>query len=104
MKGDYMCQHYDLQNHHIKRLILRNGPAVVYINADKITFLIGEFNSKCKSKETNHAVLLVGWNEKYWIIKNSWTEDWGKKGYLYMPIKDCNCSLNKMFVQIVKKH
>jgi len=39
-----------------------------------------------------HAVLLVGWDDTLehesgtgaWIIKNSWSEDWGLEGYAYL--------------------
>lgn len=43
---------------------------------------------------TNHEVLIVGWDDQIacpglpsgaWIVKNSWSEKWGDKGYVYVP-------------------
>jgi hypothetical protein len=33
--------------------------------------------------QVNHAVTLIGWSDqrKAWLIKNSWGEGWGEKGY-----------------------
>ncbi len=44
-------------------------------------------------ENTNHAVLIVGWNDTMdagtcgtgaWIVKNSWGTGWGKNGYFYI--------------------
>nr|XP_043637820.1 cysteine protease Amb a 11.0101-like [Erigeron canadensis] len=48
----------------------------------------GVFTGAC-STNYNHAMLLVGWGEtpegqKYWIVKNSWGEGWGEKGFIRM--------------------
>ena len=32
-----------------------------------------------------HAMVLVGWSKKYLEVKNSWGENFGDKGYLYIP-------------------
>ncbi|PIS27099.1 MAG: hypothetical protein COT43_12090 [Candidatus Marinimicrobia bacterium CG08_land_8_20_14_0_20_45_22] len=45
---------------------------------------------------TNHAVLIVGWDDTKvtsggtgaWIIRNSWSANWGKNGFFYMSYKD----------------
>ena len=32
-----------------------------------------------------HAVLAVGYNSSHVIVRNSWGDQWGDKGYFYMP-------------------
>lgn len=83
--------------------IYKNGPIVVAINAtpELYYYKTGIFHSETIKKEgaeekgvkpweyTNHAVVAVGWGEEYikeklekfWILKNSWGDSWGEKGY-----------------------
>lgn len=64
------------------------GPIAITMNAQGLDFLKGPIlpGGWCNNTPpVNHGVLGVGWDETYWIIKNSWGTDWGVNGYLKVP-------------------
>jgi len=54
---------------------------------------------------TNHAVLLVGYGtdaktgEKFWIVKNSWGEEWGESGYFRILRGTNECNIESIAVE-----
>lgn len=61
-------------------------PVSVAIQADQKDFQLyksGVFTGTCGTS-LDHGVLLVGYGEDYYILKNSWGESWGQNGYIYL--------------------
>lgn len=76
----------------LKKAVATVGPVSVGIDASQRSFQFyknGVYDEPaCSRDNLDHGVLVVGYGvqngTKYWLVKNSWAEDWGDKGYIYM--------------------
>ncbi len=50
-----------------------------------------------------HAMLIVGYTGNFYILKNSWGEGWGDKGYCYVPKNVIEASDPEFVAVLVKK-
>ncbi|MGD1091424.1 MAG: C1 family peptidase [Bryobacteraceae bacterium] len=60
---------------------INTGPAFSQVGRD------GQFNAAepPRGRHGRHAMLIVGYTGNFFIVKNSWGENWGDKGYCYIP-------------------
>ncbi|KAK6016861.1 papain family cysteine protease, partial [Ostertagia ostertagi] len=81
----------------IQRDIMKNGPVVAafIVYEDFGWYRSGIYKHTWGAKSGGHAVKVIGWGTEkgtpYWLVANSWHDDWGEKGYFRMirGINDC---------------
>ncbi len=70
----------------IKEALMNFGPiaAAVCVNRAFQNYRNGVFSSSDPCPKVNHAVVLVGWDDRegVWILRNSWGSGWGEGGYM----------------------
>jgi cathepsin L len=96
----------------LKEALLKHGPLVVGVNVTKSfkAYKGGVYSSlerpEGKQPPINHAVLLVGWDDKLgaWKIKNSWDVKWGIGGYMWIKYGSNNVGVNAMWVRAQSIH
>jgi cathepsin F len=84
-------------------VLVSQGPLSVAVEADMWQFYIGGvFYLPCGTS-LDHAVLLVGYGTEtdvffrkmpFWTVKNSWGDDWGSSGYIFVERGDGRCGIN----------
>lgn len=90
----------------LKQLLLENGPMTVGVKAGGHEYFFNPLANgsieQCPTdfKYVDHTVLLVGYTETHWIIKNSWNTKWGDEGFAYIPFtNDCGILKNVWVVE-----
>jgi len=100
--SNYTCVAPDEEQ--IAAYLATNGPLSIGINANTLQFYFGgivnPWDILCSPKHLDHGVLMVGYgvegNTPYWIVKNSWGEGWGEKGYFRIIRNKNKCGLANM--------
>ncbi len=80
----------------LKEALIEHGPLVAPIFRDEclIKYRGGIFNEE-NLQDINHVVLLIGWDDEKeaWLVKNSYGEEWGEKGFAWIKYGSNNIGL-----------
>merc|ERR1719500_1412601 len=91
---DYSCNEDKL-----KKLVYKYGAVATGIYASDNSF--GNYNNGvyngCSTTQINHAVTVVGYGTEsgkpYWLVKNSWGDNWGDGGYIKIARGNSECGI-----------
>jgi cathepsin L len=98
----------------IKRALLEHGPLVTGVHASKLfeDYKGGIFREHIKlvdgEKLTNHALVIVGWDDRKgngcWKAQNSWGPKWGEGGFIWIEYGCNNIGQHTCWVRSQTSH
>jgi len=88
----------------IETEIFKNGPveAAFTVYADFLPYKSGVYQHTTGGVLGGHAVKILGWGVEgstpYWLVANSWNEDWGDKGFFKILRGSNECGIESGIV------
>ena len=83
--GGFFTHGYSSRDIENVKEALTHGPLMttLAVHTDFLTYSSGIYKTVVNKVEGGHAVSIVGYNsqERYWIIRNSWGNNWGEQGF-----------------------
>ena len=96
----YEVRHYSsLTDEQLINDLVNYGPITVGINSrhDSVQYApssgLIENCPHVTKWETDHLLLLVGYNTSHWFVKNSWGPYWADQGYAYVRRGAYDCGI-----------
>lgn len=89
----------------MKVFLYENGPLIVMLNAKALYAyyegVIDLSKDDCEILKNNHFAVVTGYGHDadsdldYWIVLNSWGDDWGENGYFRIARGKGTCGINQ---------
>jgi cathepsin F len=94
--------HTNMDETEMASCLVKVAPLAIALNAtplqDYSDGILDLDEDDCDPAELNHGVTLVGYgtedDQDFWIVKNSWGEDWGEQGYFRIARGKGTCGIN----------
>lgn len=78
---------------------MTRGPvqAMFTVYSDFLSYKSGVYRHVTGQELGGHSVKIVGWGVEnkvgYWLVANSWNEDWGDNGFFKIQRGDDECGI-----------
>ena len=112
-KSTATCMDVMVNNERVLKTAVSQQPVAVAIEADTRYFQFysgGILDSTDCGTKLDHGVLIAGYGEEngkpYWLVKNSWSSNWGEEGYVKIGRSDsentdgiCGIAMSPSFIK-----